>query len=107
MPAGIVEVDAPAAVPIIERAIPGPWILAERYAGVLNALPDGIELPIAHMESIVMHVEVLGIIEIEGQRVIDAHGCKMAGCALVLQSEGLGEKAGGSVLILRRYDRVI
>src|SRR5215831_4960538 len=105
--AGIVKVDAPAAVPVVELSVPIPWVAAERESRLPHPLQNGVELLVAHMKRIVMSVEILGIVKIERQRLIDADWRKVTTLLFVLQPKDLREKARRGLLVARRHDRVI
>src|SRR5262245_56497433 len=100
---GILKVDAPAAVPIIDLSVPTPWAPAEREPRLPHPLQDDVEPLVAHMQRIVMDVETLGIVEIERQRLIDAHRRKVSTRLFVLQSKDIREKACRGFLVARRH----
>src|SRR2546426_12278555 len=105
---GITEVDAPAAVPGIELLILKiPRVAAICDAGLLHPLENGVELRVAHMKRVVMDVETVAIVEIEGQSLIDAHRSKVSTRPLVLQSKDIREKAGRGRFVASRHDGVI
>src|SRR2546428_1375642 len=105
---GIPEVDAPAAVPGIELLILKiPRVAAVRESGLLHPLENGVELRVAHMKRVVMDVEMVVIVEIEGQSLIDAHRSKVSTRPLVLQSKDIREKAGRGRFVASRHDGVI
>src|SRR2546426_9333456 len=59
------------------------------------------------MKRVVMDVEMVVIVEIEGQRLIDAHRSKVSTRPLVLQSKDTREKAGRGLFVASRHDCVI
>src|SRR6202035_2262637 len=105
---GIFEIYAMAAVPGIGfHVILRHWTAAVRNSGLLDATEDGVELRVADVESIVMHIEAIPGVEIQGERFVDLDWRKMAHRAVVLQAEYPGEKLCRGLLVMRRHDRVI
>src|SRR5215467_4369018 len=107
MSVGIVKIEASAALPVIERSLPAPWIAAECESRFPHPLQDRIELLVTDMKRVVMKIEILGIIEIERQCLIDAHWRKVSVRPFVRQSEDMGKRARRGILVMRRHDRVI
>src|SRR5262245_43004930 len=105
---GIAEVHAPPAIPGIELPVLQiPWVAAERESRLLHPFQNGVELLVTHMKRVVMDVEVVGIVEIERQRLIDTHRGKVAARPFVLQPKDIREKARRGLLVACRDDRVI
>src|SRR5438132_6389212 len=105
---GIAEVDAPATVPGIELLILKiPRVAAICDSGFLHPLENRIKLRVAHMKRVVVDVEMVVIVEIEGQSLIDAHRSKVSTRPLVLQSKDIREKAGRGLSVASRHDCVI
>ncbi len=105
---GILEVDAAAAAPIVELAVPEMGrIAAIGEALGLDAAEDGVELGVAHVEGVVVAGD-LAVLVAEEQRhlVVDAHRREVAD-GLGPQSEQLGEEARGLDLVARGNDGVV
>jgi len=74
---GIFEIYATAAVPGIGfHVILREWTAAVRDSGLLDATEDRIELRIADVEGIVMDLEAIPVVEIQGECFVDLDGCK-------------------------------
>ena len=94
MTVGILEINASAAVPVIELAVvetPGSAAIGE--LGVAYPLEDCVEFGIADVKGIVVAFERGLIIEQQGQRVVDPHGSEVAGLAIEMQAEDARERA--------------
>src|SRR6516162_6660943 len=72
-----------------------------------DAVEDPVELRLADLEGVVMSLEVVPVIKINGQRVVYPHRRKVRNRALVFQTEDVGEEAGRFLLVAGGYDRVI
>src|SRR5215469_1267678 len=72
-----------------------------------DAIEDPVELRFADLEGIVMPLEAVPIIEIDGQRVIDPHRGEVGNRAIIFQPKDMGEEAGRLLLVARGHDRVI
>src|SRR5881296_710865 len=73
----------------------------------MHPLQNGVELRVAHMKRVVVEVEMVVIVEIEGQSLIDAPRSKVSTRPLVLQSKDIREKAGRGLSVASRHDCVI
>src|SRR5438128_2422812 len=105
---GTADVEALNAVPVIELLILKiPRVAAICDSGFLHPLENRIKLRVAHMKRVVMDVEMVVIVEIEGQSLIDAHRSKVSAQSLVLQSKDIREKAGRGRFVASRHDGVI
>jgi hypothetical protein len=105
---GIFEIDAAAAVPSIGlHVILREWTAAVGDSGLLDSTEDRIELRIADVESVVMHLEAIPVVEVEGECFVNSDGRKMTHRAFVLQTEQVGEKLCRRLLVMRRHDRVV
>src|SRR5215469_2724114 len=105
---GILEVDAASAAPGIDLHI----LLRERAAavgdaGLFDSAEDRVELRVADVERIVMHLEAIPVVKIQRERFVDSYGRKMTHRTLVFEAEHTGEKLCRRFLVVRRYDRVI
>ena len=108
MAVGIFEIDAAAAVPSIGlHVVLRVWTAAVGDSGLLDATEDRVELRVADMESVVMHLKTIPVVEIQGECFVDSDGRKMAHRAVVFQAEHVGEKLCRRLFVMRRHDRVI
>src|SRR5579859_3654011 len=70
----IAEVDASAAVSVVDLAVVERMRpAAVRDACLPDALEDGVELLVADAEGVVVPLEALAVLEVERQRVVHAH----------------------------------
>src|SRR5260370_36406063 len=91
---GIAEIDAAAAVPVVELAVvEAPRRAAENDLGFLDAAEDGVELGLADMKRVMMTLELGVVIEQQRQRLVDPHRRKIA-AAPALQSENASKELG-------------
>jgi hypothetical protein len=75
----VAKIDAAAPVPVVELAVlEAPRCAAISESRLANATEDGIELGIADVESIVVALELLLVIEKERERVVDTSRREMA-----------------------------
>src|ERR1700684_4486729 len=105
---GILEIDAAPAAPGVDLHV----LLRERTASVWNAglfdpTEDRVELRVADVESVVVHLEAVPVVEIEREGLVDPDRRKMTHRALVVEAEHVREKLCRRLLVMRRYDRVI
>src|SRR5580658_6994210 len=109
MPIGIAEVDAAAAIPVVDFHIVG----SEGSAAVgqpfrLHSPEDVVEIGLADFESIMLRLERGAIVEIERQRLArDPNRSEMTERSLILEAENPFIKPRGLFLVMRRYDRVV
>jgi hypothetical protein len=59
------------------------------------------------VEGVVMHLEAIPVVEIQGKCFVDSDGRKMTPPTLVFQAKYLGEKICRRLFVMRRYNRVI
>jgi len=103
----IAEIDAATAVPVVELAVfETPWRAAVSDFLSLDAAQDGIEFAVADMESEMMALEFVGVVEQQRQRFVDFDRREMVG-ATALEPEYAGEKSGPGDLVPRRNDGVV
>src|SRR5262249_402175 len=105
---GIFEVHATSAAPLVDLHV----ILRERSAPVwdarvLDAREDSVELGIADVKRVVVHVEVVPVVEVEGQSLIDPDRREVTHRTFVLEPEDMREEVCRRDLVARGYDRVI
>src|ERR1700721_1347977 len=107
MAVGMAEIDAAAAVPVVELAIvEAPRRAAETDLALLDAAEDGVELGLADMKRVMMALEFGVVVEQQRQRLVDPHRREIAG-APALQAENIGEEFGRRDLVARRHDGVV
>jgi hypothetical protein len=108
MPIGVLEIDPTSATPGVDlHILLRKRTTAVRNGGFLDSAEDGVELSVAYMESVVMHLKVIPIIEIERERFVDSNWREMTHGALVFEPEHVSEKLRRLLLVVRRHDRVI
>src|SRR4029077_11163390 len=88
VPAGVVEVDAAAAVEVIDLAAAfAPVVGVEGGARFLEARERRVELRLAHQEGAVVRLEVLVLREVERDAVLGLHGDEIAPSGRHLDAE--------------------
>src|SRR6516164_7108924 len=97
---GIAEIEAAAAMAVIDLHVFG----RARAAAIGDALgedavEDPVKLRFADLEGIVVPLKRVPIVEIDGQRVVDADGREMRDWALVFETEDAREESGGYFLV--------
>src|SRR5580658_11328685 len=76
---GIAEIDAAAAVPVVELAVvEAPRRAAESDLGFLDTAEDGVELGLADVECVMMTLELGVVVEQQRQRLVDPHWREIA-----------------------------
>src|SRR5580704_6348555 len=104
---GIAEIDAAAAVPVVELAVvEAPRRAAENDLGFFNAAKDGVELGLADMKRVVMALELGIVIEQQRQCLVDPHRREIA-AAPALQSEKASKEFGRRDFVACRYDGMV
>src|ERR1700720_3879032 len=89
---GIEEIDAAAAVPVVELAVvEAPRRAAEGDFCLFDAAEDGVEFGLADMKRVMMTLELGVVIEQQRQRLVDPHRREIA-AAPALQSENCGKE---------------
>ena len=102
MPVRVMEVDATATVPVIQLPIFSiPWMAAVRQSRLSHSVKNGVEFVVTYVKRIVMHVERIILVEIEGKLVIHPLSAKMSGRAFILKPEDIGKKARRLFLVTR------
>src|SRR5467141_765143 len=84
----VAEVKATAAMAVIDVHIFGgarPAAIGETLAA--DAIKDPVELRLADLEGVVMPLEAVPIVEIDGQGVVDPHRGEVRDRTLVLETE--------------------
>src|SRR6516162_404081 len=108
MAVGVLEVDAAAAVPIVELAV----VEAPGRAAVAQALrfdpaEDPVELAVIDVERIVMAVETALLVKQQSERVVEVYRREVAGRAFEAQPEDTREEARGGFLVVGRHNGVV
>src|SRR5258707_5847250 len=102
------ESNAPARHCADLHVLRSPRLAAVDEGGLRDAPENSVELLLADMKCIVMHLKALpAIIEVERQRLVDPHGSERAHRAVIGESEYLCEELCRRHFVMRRYDRVI
>ena len=105
---GITKIDAPAAFARIKLPILlAPGIAPPGDARFLDALEDRVELLVAHVKRVVVVFEGIGIVEVQGQRIVYPNRRKVAHRSVVFDTEDLREETRRRFFVMRRYNRVI
>jgi hypothetical protein len=103
----IAEIDAATAVPVVELAVfEAPWRAAVSDFLSLDAAQDGVEFTVADMESEMMALEFVVVVEQQRQRFVDFDRREMVAAA-ALEPEYAGEKSRPGDLIPSRNDGVV
>src|SRR5262249_28713422 len=108
VPVRIAEIEAAAAATAIDLHV----IKRAGAAAISNSLgahplEDLVELRLIDLEGVVVALEVRIVVEIERQRVVDPQRSEAREGTFVAQAQDAGAEAGGCLLVLRRYDRVV
>jgi hypothetical protein len=102
------KIDAPTAVPIIElTVVEAPRCAAVRKLRLANAAEDGIKLGIADVESVVVALELVLVVEKERESVVDTYWRKMAGFRIGIEAKNARKKLRRCPLIMGRDDGVV
>src|ERR1700736_6728200 len=108
MAVGVVEIDAAAAVEVVDLARSlAAEIRVMGDAGGADAGEGGVELCFVDQKGEVPRVEVRRVGKIEGDAVARLDRYKVAPFGPGLQVQDVGEELGGCPLVLRRDDRVV
>src|SRR5262249_16001679 len=104
----ILEVDAAAAVPVVELAvIQAPGGAAVRNPRLLDTPQDCVELGLAHVEGVVVALKPGLLVKQQRQLLVDPYRREIVALSAVAQTKDAGEEARGGDLVARRHDRVI
>ena len=68
------------------------WAASVWDTGLFDTTEDRFEFRLAHVKGVVMHLEVVPVVEIERERFVDSDRRKMTLGAFVLEPEYVGEK---------------
>src|SRR5215813_6206161 len=108
VPVGIAKINSATPFPRIQLPIlPAPRVTAPRDSRFLHALEDSVELLVAHMKRIVMPLERLSIVEVQGKLTVDPNRSKVAHRPIVFQTENLRKKTRRGFLVTRRHNSMI
>ena len=93
MAVGIPKVDASSSTTVVNLPVlQGPRPTPIRDTSGLNTVEHRIEFRVIHMKGIVMTLEPLTIVEVQGQGLIDPHGCKVPHGTFIRQAKDVGKK---------------
>src|SRR5258708_698323 len=102
------EDRAPAAQAADLHILWSPRLAPVNQACLLDASEDGVELLLADMKRVVIHLEaVAAVIKIKGEGVVHLHRRERSHRAVIGKAEQVGEELCRRNLVTRRYDRVI
>src|ERR1700756_940530 len=108
MPVRVMEIKAPATMAVIDlHVLRRPRAAAIDQPFIADTIEDPVKVRFAYLEGVVMPLEAVPVVEIDGQRVVDPHGGEVRNRAIVFQTEDAGEKAGRFLLVPGGEDRVI
>src|ERR1700730_13641270 len=102
------EVKAATVMAVVDFHVLGrarPAAIDETLAA--DAIKDPVELRFAHFESVVVPLEAVPIVEIDGQRVVDLHRGEVRDGAVVFETKNPGEESGGFLLVAGGDERVV
>src|SRR5579885_2048128 len=106
--AGVVEVDAAAAVEAVDLAAAlAPVVGVEGGARSLEARERRVELRLAHQEGAVVRPEIVVLAEVERDAVLRSHRHEMAPLPLHLHAEDAREELGRGACVLGGNDDVV
>src|SRR6266481_3723720 len=96
----VAEVKAATAMAVVDLHVLG----RARYTAIgetlaADAIKDPVELRLAHLEGVVMPLEAVPIVEVDGQRVVDLHRGEVRNGAVVFETKNPGEEPGGILLV--------
>jgi hypothetical protein len=108
MAVGIVEIDAAAAIKMIDLA----RALAAEVRVMLDAVGADagqrrVELALANQKGVVLRAKALGVGKIEGDAVFRLDRYEVSPFRSRLQVQDVGEELGGGPFVLCRDDRVV
>src|ERR1700724_2529128 len=104
----VAEVKAAAALAVVDLQVLGgarPAAVDETLTA--DAIKDPVELRLADFEGVVMSLEGIPIVEIDGQRLVDPYRSEMRDRGVVFKTKNPGEESGGFFLIAGGDDRVV
>ena len=108
MAVGVFEVDTAtvsAMVDVHVFAVEGAAAVGDALG--LHAAKDVVEVLFRDVESVVMAVELIPVVVVEGESVVDLHRGEVAVGAFVGEAEDFGEELGGADFVLRGHDGVV
>src|SRR5712691_444418 len=88
VPVRVLKIDAAAAAPVVDLHVGArarPAAIGDPL--LLDARENRVELRVAHLEGIVMHLEIAALVEIEGQRLVDLDRREMGMRTVVFEPE--------------------
>src|ERR1700730_15071597 len=72
-----------------------------------NSVENPVELGFADLEGVVVPLEAVPIVEVDRQRLVDAHGSEMRDRTLVFEAQYPGKEPCRLALVAGRDDRVV
>src|SRR5271166_1164937 len=108
MPVRVVEIDAAAAIEVVDLA--GPLASEIRVmldAGGADTGECGVEFGVANQKGVVLRAKALGVGKIEGDSVARLDRDEVAPFRSRLEVQDVGQELGGSPFVLRGDDRVV
>src|SRR5579883_1627822 len=108
MAIGIVEVDAPAAIEVVDLAglgVAGAGVDGD--ALLAQPLDARVELGVAHQKGPVLRTEIVAVGEVEGDAVIGLDGDEAAPRRRVGDAQDIVQEPGGGMLVPGRDDEVV
>ena len=108
MAVGVFEIDAAtvsAMVDVHVFAIEGAAAVGDTLR--LYAAKDVVEVLFRDVEGVVVVVELLPVVVVEGEGVVDLHRGEVAVGAFVGEAEDFGEELGGADFVTRGHDGVV
>jgi hypothetical protein len=105
----ILEVEAPAAVPIVGLSVVDrPGALPKGNPISLHPLQDCVELRVVDVKCVILALECVHVVvKKQCQGCVHAHWCEVTAYTLEAQTKKLREQASGGLLIARRNDCVV
>src|ERR1700730_9767405 len=104
----VAEVKAAAAMAVVDFHVLGrarSTAIGETLAA--DAIKDPVAFRVAHLEGVVMPLEAVPVVEVDGQRVVDLHRGEVRDGAVVFETKNPGEESGGFLLVAGGDDRVV
>ena len=104
----VTKIDAAAAVPVVElTVVEAPRCAAISELRLANAAEDGIELGIADVESVMVALELLVVVEEERERLVDTYRREMAVFRIGMEAKNARKRLRRCPLVAGRDDGVV
>src|ERR1043166_685230 len=96
------EVDAPPAAAVVDLPVlQGPRPTPIRDISGLYAVEDGVELCLTHMKGVVVALEPVAVVEVQGQGLVHLHGREVPHRSGIRQTEEVREESCRFFLVVR------